>query len=119
MCTVSISQHGRAANGLRNKTPGALPQVISAAVRTLRLDLEAAYICGDAPKWFSRLMSKCRVDAGTAANSAVHYHDEAFMSATGEAKRLAYHEAYLPAFAEAFPRSLAKALAKHDRQSGT
>jgi hypothetical protein len=70
------------------------------------------YAASDPPTWFLRIVSRCRVEAGTAANRAVHFDDAAFQRASGEAKRLAYHDAYTPAFAEAFPRLLARALAK-------
>jgi hypothetical protein len=55
-----------------------------------------------------------KVQAMTAVNADIHYHNIAFQNTEGEEDRdLVYHEAYLPAFAETFPKLLAKRSKQH------
>jgi hypothetical protein len=86
----------------RSEREAARDEIVSAAVKM-------HYPDGDAPRWFLNIVSQCRVEAGTAANTAVH-SNAAYLRAVGEVKRVTYHEAIIPAFAEAFPRLLAREL---------
>src|ERR1700738_1676265 len=100
----------------RNRAEG---KVVIAVIENLRPDLEIAFICGEAPRWFQHIVWECKIKACTEAIRDVHYHDATFRSAVdGEEERLAFHEAYIPAFAEAFSRLLVRALAKHDKVHG-
>jgi hypothetical protein len=101
-------------------------QAVIAAIRTYRADLETALAIGDLPKWFERLLGKCKHDADIIAGNAgvravdVQSHEAGIARVKAsqvdrlEARREAFEAAYVPAFAETFPSLLANALKAYD-----
>ena len=91
-------------------------RLVSAAIRTVRPDMEIAYMCGELPRWFSRLLRDSRSSTWSEISKHIFYGNDLFKSLEdGEVKDLVYDEAYLAAFADTFPKSLTKALARHER----
>jgi hypothetical protein len=72
------------------------------AIMMHRPEMEAAYVAGELPEWFDRLLRDCVAEA----------HDTA-REAGEEAKRQAYHAAFIETYAKILPALLAKALAEY------
>ena len=88
-------------------------KVVSAAISTLRPDLKTAYICGDPPYWFSRMLASCEFRATCTITSALCHNNLVRRSAEDKEGRALVYDA-ASAFAKTFPKLLAKALAEHD-----
>jgi hypothetical protein len=73
------------------------------AIMTHRPEMEAAFVAGELPEWFDRLLRHCAAEA----------HDTA-REAGEEAKRRAYHAAFIERYAKILPALLAKALAEYE-----
>jgi hypothetical protein len=104
----------------RDESKRAEAKIVLAAIAAQRPDMETAFICGEAPLWFERIVWTCKIKAAGEAIRAVVYSDAAYRSAPDEeAGRVAFHDAYLPAFEKAFSTLLTWELRKHDAESGT
>jgi hypothetical protein len=74
------------------------------AIMMHRPEMEAAFIAGELPEWFDRLLRTCVAEAHNMANEAGE-----------EAERRVFDAAYIKTYAETLPGLLAKALAENER----
>jgi hypothetical protein len=73
------------------------------AIMRHRPEMEAAYIAGELPEWFDLLLRDCIAAAHRMASEAGE-----------QAKRRAYHAAFIETYAKTLPDLLAEALAENE-----
>jgi hypothetical protein len=87
-------------------------KIALAAIARIRPDMEMAFICGEAPRWFESIVWKCKIEAVRDAIKATPRGPRSGDDAS-DAEHAAHNEAYLPEYAKAFTAALTWALRKH------